>query len=275
MAEIQTRYQDVSRHGFTVVQLGQVEIARLNAIIDIIPNNIGSILDVGCGEGLITNPLVAKNYQVVGCDISHPSLEFVQSSKTQASIESLPFDDQTFDLVLSSSVLEHLPNEFLNKCIHELERVSRKYILVSTPYKEDLWKLLTKCPHCASVYHKNLHLHSFDENSLENLFPKFTPVDISYGKDLDWKPGWIIWVAQHIFNRYSFSRSEIKCPVCGIKFSKTNKNPTLTNDLIHNGKNKRRKFENLVKGLNWIFKKLSLFTPKKPSHIVILLKKQS
>ena len=271
MSENHIRCQDVSRPCFTVEQLGQVEIARLNAILEIIPENVLSILDIGCGEGLITNPLAKESYTVIGCDISYPSLQYVQSLKTQASIECLPFDAQSFDLVLSSSVLEHLTLDLLQKCVKELERVSRKYILISTPYKEVLWKSLTKCPNCASIYHQNLHLHIFDEVSLAALFQNSLPVDISYGIAQDWKSGFLVWIEQHIFNRYAYSRSEIKCPVCGIIFSKTKTNLTLQTGSIDKNKNKRGTVKKLAIIFNYVLSKLFIFSPKKPSHIVILL----
>jgi len=273
MSENHKRYQDVSRHGFTVDQLGQVEIARLNAILVRIPKVILSILDVGCGEGLITNPLANKSYSVVGCDISHSALMHVQSLKTQVSIEYLPFDAESFDLALSSSVFEHLTPDLLQKCVSELERISRKYILISTPYKEVLWKSLTKCPNCSSVYHKNLHLLSFDEVSLAALFQNSNPVEISYGMIQDWKPDFLVWIEQYIFNRYSYSRNEIKCPVCGILFSKTKTNLTPQTGSKDKYKDKRGVFKITTKIYSFVLSKLMIFSPKKPSHIVILLQK--
>ncbi len=45
-----------------------------------------------------------------------------------------PFDDQSFDLVLSLDVLEHLPGDTRTAFLAELDRVSRHWILLGAPF---------------------------------------------------------------------------------------------------------------------------------------------
>jgi len=97
------------------------------------------ILDVGCGEG---GPvaLVAKhnNYRIVGLDIFKPSLDKAKGSGTYqdlalADVRHLPFKDKSVDVAVSVAVLEHLDKHDGEKLLSELERVSRRMMVISCP----------------------------------------------------------------------------------------------------------------------------------------------
>ena len=64
--------------------------------------------------------------------------------------------------VTAVEVLEHIPE--LDEAVKELKRVSRKYILITVPYKERPTPVY--CPYCSKVFYKNGHLHYFDEEIL-------------------------------------------------------------------------------------------------------------
>jgi hypothetical protein len=53
-----------------------------------------------------------------------------------ASIEALPFDDDSFDVVSCMEVLEHLPDEIYEQGLAELRRVCRGQLLMTVPYRE-------------------------------------------------------------------------------------------------------------------------------------------
>lgn len=100
--------------------------------------NPTSILDVGCGEGFSLNKLNENNIgeKLEGVDYSKEAISigkklFPNLSLKQDSIYNLPYKDNTFDIVLSTEVLEHLENP--KKALREILRVSKKYILVSVP----------------------------------------------------------------------------------------------------------------------------------------------
>lgn len=99
------------------------------------------VLDAGCGEGVLSIMMARKGAIVVGCDLSQPN---VQSAKKYAQTEgikniefvegdgeNLPFEDNSFDLVVSSHVLEHLPDFDLG--LREIMRVSKKRAIVAIP----------------------------------------------------------------------------------------------------------------------------------------------
>jgi len=93
-----------------------------------------SVLDVGCGTGSLT--LTAK--AVAGAGDVHgidPAPEMIEVSRRKAArkrveidfrvgvIEQLPFDDGAFDVVLSSLMLHHLPDDLKRRGLAEVARV--------------------------------------------------------------------------------------------------------------------------------------------------------
>ncbi len=93
-----------------------------------------SVLDVGCGTGSLT--LAAK--AVAGAGDVHgidPAPEMIEVSRRKAArkrveidfrvgvIEQLLFDDGSFDVVLSSLMLHHLPDDLKRRGLAEVARV--------------------------------------------------------------------------------------------------------------------------------------------------------
>jgi len=109
-----------------------------NLISTVRPLNVESILDVGAGEGFtlarlsrekIGKKLEGIEYSKEAIDLGkklHP--EFLIK---QGNIYDLPYKDNSFDLVVSTEVLEHLDNPKVG--LRELIRVAKKYILLTVP----------------------------------------------------------------------------------------------------------------------------------------------
>jgi SAM-dependent methyltransferase len=146
---------------------------RIENILRLVPPDCASVLDIGCGDGRVTNRLASRFARVVGVDTSIEALRHVTASAALAAIERLPFPDKTFDLVLCSEVLEHLPYEVYPRALEEIGRCSKKYILITVPNKEDLRENSTVCPACTCRFHPSRHVRSFDSATLEHLFRQF------------------------------------------------------------------------------------------------------
>lgn len=153
------------------------EIGRKVAMFgQIVPSGVETILDVGCGDGAITNPL-AERYAVVGVDSSEVALRHLRTEAVLADAAALPFEDGSFDLVLSSQLLEHLDDEQYGRALVEMRRVTRRFLLISVPYREDLRQRLIRCPRCGWRGHVWGHRRSFTIDSLVSDVGGATPVE--------------------------------------------------------------------------------------------------
>jgi len=151
-----------------------IEKERSQEIIKSIPSDVKSVLDVGCGNGELVNTII-NDYpyrfkRVGGLDISCEALKYVKSEKYLGDVTQLPFNTLSFDLVISSEVLEHLPYHDLKKGISEIQRVSKKYIIITVPNDEDLESDLRYCPNCSCWFNKHYHMNSFNQLKLKELF---------------------------------------------------------------------------------------------------------
>lgn len=124
------------------------------------------ILDVGVGTGRLL-----ENFNFVekfGMDIS---LDYLNISKNKgievcfAKVEDMPYQDNYFDMIVCTDVLEHVIDVNLALC--KIIRVLKSGGLLFTrvPYKEDLEKYIS-----ISYPYRYSHLRNFDENSLFLLF---------------------------------------------------------------------------------------------------------
>lgn len=156
------------------------ERQRICEVISAIPLDVqnGSILDIGCGNGTFINILPNRYKTVVGLDYSSEVLKYVKKKKVRGNITNLPFKDESFDLVTSLEVLEHLTYETFERGILELERVSKKYIIITVPNEEDLKHSLVMCPKCYCKFSPYFHMRRFNKDVLYNLFSNFKLIKI-------------------------------------------------------------------------------------------------
>jgi 2-polyprenyl-3-methyl-5-hydroxy-6-metoxy-1,4-benzoquinol methylase len=106
-----------------------------------------SVLDVGCGEGVLTHKWASRlrDGRVVGIDLADPALQAEWATRTAPNLEyrvmkaeRLPFDEGEFELAAAIEVLEHVPDA--EHTVAEMARVARGgHLLVSVP-REPLWR---------------------------------------------------------------------------------------------------------------------------------------
>ena len=91
----------------------------------------GPALDVGCGTGVLAERLSRAGYPMTGVDPSQGMLDVLTArapsvTAVRGSGTSLPFEDDSFELVLSVATLHHIADpEAVRKTPHEMVRVSR------------------------------------------------------------------------------------------------------------------------------------------------------
>lgn len=149
---------------------------KIRILEELIPSDVHTILDVGCGNGLITNALLER-YAVTGVDRSATALSHVQAPTICASADQIPVPDHAFDMVLSSELLEHLPAPILAGAAREMSRIAKRHLLIAVPNREYLRKRFTRCHACGLEFHAYLHQHSFTPEGLDALFPEFRRLD--------------------------------------------------------------------------------------------------
>lgn len=155
---------------------------KIKKIIETIPGDVKNIIDIGCGNGVITNALSYK-YDVTGVDRSEKALSFVKTNKIKADADNIPLPENSFDLVFSSELLEHLEDITFANTIKELKRLSKKYIFITVPNRENPDKLAIKCPMCEYVFNRPNHLRSLKADDFTSLFPEYNIIfNLEYGK---------------------------------------------------------------------------------------------
>lgn len=99
------------------------------------------VLDLGCGNGSLSNLIAQQGYDVVGVEESKSGFEsahlnFPDCHFIQASIYNLPYSDleKSFDIVISSEVIEHLlyPRELVRAARRCLK--PNGHLIMTTPY---------------------------------------------------------------------------------------------------------------------------------------------
>ena len=108
----------------------------------------GSVLDVGCGEGVLTHEWAQRlgDSRIVGIDLDDPKLRAEWQGRQRPNLDyqvadatALSFGEGEFDLAAAIEVLEHVPDP--EATVAEMSRVARRHLLVSVP-REPLWRAL-------------------------------------------------------------------------------------------------------------------------------------
>ncbi len=104
-------------------------------VSELIPNLYGKLLDVGCGTKPYENICNVKEY--IGLEIDDEGNRQHKFADAFYDGNTIPFDNKTFDSVISNQVFEHVfnPNEFLK----EINRVIKKdgILLLTVPFVWD------------------------------------------------------------------------------------------------------------------------------------------
>jgi ubiquinone/menaquinone biosynthesis C-methylase UbiE len=95
-----------------------------------------AILDIGCAKGFMLYDfmLLMPQARVAGIDVSsyaiENALEPVRPFVEVGNAKALPYDDQSFDLVLSINTIHNLPYDECKQSLREIQRVSRRHAFV-------------------------------------------------------------------------------------------------------------------------------------------------
>jgi len=196
----------------------RIDLDRAILTAQTVPGDAKDILEVGPGDGLIFNTLKGAGYDPVAFDISRNALKHIQSSKlVQGTASQLPFSSNSFDLVLACEVLEHIPNHIYKSVLEEIIRVTKKYILITVPYREKLEWNYARCPACRCIFNGAYHVKSFNGNDMKFLFNNFKCISLRKIVKIlhpDRTPSLELFIRHHLAREYLYYGSSVKCPLC-------------------------------------------------------------
>ncbi len=146
-------------------------VARYELILSLIGDEMKGkkVLDIGCGDGVLSYLLANKGANVIGIDNLKEVIKFAKERCKNlenlnflvASTYELPFENDSFDYVVSSEVVEHL--EQPDKMLSEVKRVwnQKGKVVITTPLK------FTENPL------DKMHYQEFFEDEFRKLLEKY------------------------------------------------------------------------------------------------------
>lgn len=95
------------------------------------PTTHARVLDIGFGGGEYCAQLSARGFAVEGIDISTTAVKFAKTKFPdiqfhEASATDLPFNDESFDMILCLGIFEYMSEQEVEKSISEIFRVLSK-----------------------------------------------------------------------------------------------------------------------------------------------------
>ncbi len=138
-------YPDVSDKNYREWQLRQKSIRRLVAYINTKPKAL-RILDIGCGNGFMTNLLAGKNHRAVGVDVNLTELKQAAQAFPNARITWYYFDllnevlpEDTFDIITFGASFQYFkdPAQILSVCKSLLAPGGEIHIVDSPFYAQE------------------------------------------------------------------------------------------------------------------------------------------
>jgi SAM-dependent methyltransferase len=118
-------------HTFNELEIYNAGDNYFDIVPDTILNKSANVLDVGCGTGRWSYYIADKVNFIECVDPSKAVLAAANLLKnksniriTQASVDNIPFADNSFDFVFSLGVLHHVPDtkEAVKKCVQKVKR---------------------------------------------------------------------------------------------------------------------------------------------------------
>jgi ubiquinone/menaquinone biosynthesis C-methylase UbiE len=158
----------------------QREQARIGDLFSHIQARGQRALDVGARDGHLSLLLAERFERVVALDLQAPVIAHPRVDCVAGDAARLDYPDDSFDLVLCSEVLEHVPGPALEAACREIVRVAADRIVIGVPLEQDLRAGETTCAACGRPNPPWGHVNSFSEARLAALFGGATILAKSY-----------------------------------------------------------------------------------------------
>jgi SAM-dependent methyltransferase len=143
--------------------------------------SIPRVLNIGAGNGYLEESAQELGWDIYTLDPDEETINRLKEKGIKGHvgfIERMPFDDESFDFVIASEVLEHLDDDKRQIGIREVFRVIVQggWFLGTVPYCENLRLNQVVCPKCGEVFHRWGHRKSFDAKTIRDELSLFLDV---------------------------------------------------------------------------------------------------
>jgi len=149
-------------------------------VLEEIKSSSGTLLDVGCGEGVLLGFIeerCSSNLRLYGIDLSGNAVE--KAKKTlpegidlrQGDAEHLPYDDNMFDVILCTHSFHHYPNP--NNALREFNRCLKKNgrVFIVENYRPEIIRIIHN-GFLALMNHPKGDIKFYSQRELERLIAK-------------------------------------------------------------------------------------------------------
>jgi ubiquinone/menaquinone biosynthesis C-methylase UbiE len=163
------------------------------------------VLDLGCGGGRHSWFLAREGFDVCGIDFSKTGIERTQKLLERENlrgdfrvspVDNIPYDNNYFDVCISSGVLCCCTNKVIQQAVSELHRVLKpqgKALIVVRADGELRQHIVSKIEHNTFLVDAKRHggvaagrekinelVHYFDEDEVKSLFCKFEKLEVDW-----------------------------------------------------------------------------------------------
>lgn len=194
------------------------EQERVGSLLGLLPNDTKSILDAGARDGYISLKLAENDLSVTALDLVKPQIDHANVLSVKGDITHLEFPDHSFDTVLCTEVLEHIPPPHLYSACRELQRVAKHSVLIGVPYKQDIRIARTTCYSCGKKNPPWSHVNRFTKRRLAGLFNEMKIQDYAFiGSHRQCTNALSVLLLDLAGNPYGTYNQEEPCIHCGEK----------------------------------------------------------
>lgn len=203
-------------------EITALEQMRLDRLMILMPKGVETVLEIGARHGAMTRRLVEICPDVTALDLKKPPFQIERVTTVKGDVQRLEFPDNSFECVVCTEVLEHVPD--FAAAAREIARVASSHVLIGVPYRQDTRAGRMACIHCGEINPPFGHVNTFDENSLQRLFAGLHVSSIEYLSEnrerTNWFSTWLQGLARYPYGTY---HQEEPCIFCGGKLEKPNR----------------------------------------------------
>lgn len=161
--------------------------------------HIKKILDVGCGNGRHVMFFAEQGYDVHGFDISSEAIEVanawlvqkqLKANMSVGNVDNMFFEDESFDVVISDGVLDHIHFSDAKKVMENIRRICVKggYVHITLRSTDDSEfgrgdKVDDNTFLLQEGYEKGIIQRYFDLDDIKELFKEFNVFDVEHHID--------------------------------------------------------------------------------------------